>query len=533
MFRIYKIKLFAFIFTFLLSNLVSSTCLASLSQNFSVGNAKSIALGHAVTADPPGLDSIHYNPAGLVKLDGRQRQFNFVLGSFSLEAEFGEHNDEFIETLNGLTLNGEPIYGVEDDRVRQSSSETDGAAVMLPGVGLLELPFLALLTGGMSIQLSDPGVTLATMVYAPDAAGYTRPEDDTGRLQGSSLAITQLAYFTPTIAFRATDELSIGISLILTYQGLGFELDMRSTNIFTALSDGFLQGTCLNGGNDPILCENSLSPFDEVGTLNIEAENVFSPSFNIGILWEPTLWLTIGATYRHGGSTKLKGTYEYTYRETWTNFWSEFNGDGLIPLLPVGKAKDEGDVELTLISPRHIALGTKIALTPRLRVNLDIKWTEYSSWEKIEFEFGNNLDFLNLASVFSDDADPDRLVLNQFYEDSISYSLGLSYQWNDRLDLRVGYEDRPTAVPNDRADVFLPFGDAFLMGAGFEYKTDSAAIVDVALAYVHAEADVKGGESLNANSTSPEHLIYNPYPGLAFTTEVNAFLLEINYRSKF
>mgnify|MGYP002700424900 FL=1 len=216
MFRIYKIKLFTFIFTFLLSSLISSTCLASLSQNFSVGNAKSIALGHAVTADPPGLDSIHYNPAGLVKLDGRQRQFNFVLGSFSLEAEFGEHNDEFIETLNGLTLNGEPIYGVEDDKVRLSNSETDGAAVMLPGVGLVELPFLALLTGGMSIQLSDPGVTLATMVYAPDAAGYTRPEDDTGRLQGSSLAITQFAYFTPSIAFRATDDLSIGISLILT-----------------------------------------------------------------------------------------------------------------------------------------------------------------------------------------------------------------------------------------------------------------------------------------------------------------------------
>ena len=41
---------------------------AQLAQNIFIGNPKALALGNAVTADPPGIDAIHFNPAGLAKL---------------------------------------------------------------------------------------------------------------------------------------------------------------------------------------------------------------------------------------------------------------------------------------------------------------------------------------------------------------------------------------------------------------------------------------------------------------------------------
>ena len=44
---------------------------AQLAQNLTI-HPKALALGNAVTADPPGIMAIHYNPAGLTKLDGRQ-----------------------------------------------------------------------------------------------------------------------------------------------------------------------------------------------------------------------------------------------------------------------------------------------------------------------------------------------------------------------------------------------------------------------------------------------------------------------------
>ena len=45
---------------------------AVLTDNLTIVNAKAISLGNAVTADPPGVDSIHFNPAGLAKIKGRE-----------------------------------------------------------------------------------------------------------------------------------------------------------------------------------------------------------------------------------------------------------------------------------------------------------------------------------------------------------------------------------------------------------------------------------------------------------------------------
>src|SRR5690606_36495113 len=60
--------------------LLPVTCPAAIVENLTMGNAKALSLGNAVTADPPGLDSIHYNPAGLARLDGRQYNLK-VLGA--------------------------------------------------------------------------------------------------------------------------------------------------------------------------------------------------------------------------------------------------------------------------------------------------------------------------------------------------------------------------------------------------------------------------------------------------------------------
>ena len=42
---------------------------AALTENLTT-NVTAMALGNAVTADPPGIGSIHFNPAGLARLEG-------------------------------------------------------------------------------------------------------------------------------------------------------------------------------------------------------------------------------------------------------------------------------------------------------------------------------------------------------------------------------------------------------------------------------------------------------------------------------
>ena len=68
--------------------LITANANAVITDNLTIGNAKALALGHAVTADPPGIDSIHYNPAGLVRLKGRQAELKFVAGQLGVELKF-------------------------------------------------------------------------------------------------------------------------------------------------------------------------------------------------------------------------------------------------------------------------------------------------------------------------------------------------------------------------------------------------------------------------------------------------------------
>ena len=75
---------------------------------------KALSLGNAVTADPPGMASIHYNPAGLTKLDGRQigvTMLNVILKS---EATFNlpEDYDGDGELLN---FEDDPVIGKKSE----------------------------------------------------------------------------------------------------------------------------------------------------------------------------------------------------------------------------------------------------------------------------------------------------------------------------------------------------------------------------------------------------------------------------------
>ncbi|CAK9078596.1 Flagellar protein FilC, partial [Durusdinium trenchii] len=60
---------------------------AQLATNIAL-DVRAMSLGHAVTADPPGIMSIHFNPAGLARLEGRRMDLQFLGVDFALESEF-------------------------------------------------------------------------------------------------------------------------------------------------------------------------------------------------------------------------------------------------------------------------------------------------------------------------------------------------------------------------------------------------------------------------------------------------------------
>lgn len=64
-----------------------------LVTNLTIGNPKALALANSVTADPVGIDSIHFNPAGLALIDNRQVNVKLVSGYLDMSWSIGNRCD--------------------------------------------------------------------------------------------------------------------------------------------------------------------------------------------------------------------------------------------------------------------------------------------------------------------------------------------------------------------------------------------------------------------------------------------------------
>ena len=506
---------------------------AQLAQNIFIGNPKALALGNAVTADPPGIDAIHFNPAGLAKLRGRQYEIKGIAADFSLKAEFSPGPELqtafelFPETLSDPLVNGQ-------------TSELSGTSVMLPFFGLTEIPALLAATGGASFEVEEQNMVLATGVFAPMLLGLKREPDDPGIYSGEEVGITRLTYFSPTVAIPVSDRLSFGVGINFSYQGMALDTYIRAPLETTQFLDSV---------NELPLPDdlNIIKPYDTVGRLSMEMEDFLSVGFNFGILYEPYDWLSFGFLYQSETTSQLSGDYKMENTEEFM-----LTTEGLAPLGGAlgafGGAAfnatevEKGTVELEYLMPQNIAFGTSIKVLPNLKINFDVRWVEYSVWDELKFEFSNNVDFLNLSSVIytvaggfdvKDNADPDEMRIRRAYEDTWSVAIGAEYQWNDNLVLRAGYEPREGAIPSSSADLLFPIGDADLFTAGFGWQMSNTTRIDAAFGILYSEQSIDACESKNANTCQEGDVVYNPYYSMPFETETTAYIAAISFDKKF
>ncbi|MBV1920492.1 MAG: outer membrane protein transport protein, partial [Pseudomonadales bacterium] len=306
--------------------ILPSTSHAVLTDNLGIGNAKAISLGHAVTADPPGIDSIHFNPAGLAKLKGRQRQVKVITGSFAIEMEMGDYNSDRYQLLDlvdkGIIDQGLVLpEGFLFDESKNSTSQTEGASMMMPLFGLTDLPVLLFPLGGASYSAPESNITFGTNVYTPMAMGFYRADDDPGRFIGQRMSFMMLTYFSPSIAIQVTDEFSVGASINFNYVGVGLELPFRSPHAGILALAG-VQDLTGCGSGDALFNDfcGVLNPYDVIGTLTFEVEKELTFGFNIGFLWEPTPWAAFGVVYQSAVGMDMEGDYQWVNEQGWVDF---------------------------------------------------------------------------------------------------------------------------------------------------------------------------------------------------------------------
>jgi long-subunit fatty acid transport protein len=277
-----------------------------------VTSPTAMAMGNAVTADPPGIESIHFNPAGLARLSGLQH----------IDAVFGAsiRNPNHFETASDIDIGGfrdDPINGTSSGPVRQ--------AVALPFIGIPKARLPAVVVPGMGISYNAPDSrwTFGTMMYISQAMSIdrTKDPDDPARFDGRLLQLQRLVYLSPAAAFRYSDTLRFGISVPIAYANFGINTDFRAPNKLLGTVGQLQKAVCPDGNGTVVdtltfgFCgggpQGMIDPFKRAANINFDLHNSFDPTVNVGVLWEPRPWVSFGAVYQGGTKTTYTGNFMF------------------------------------------------------------------------------------------------------------------------------------------------------------------------------------------------------------------------------
>lgn len=491
---------------------------AALTENLAT-SVVGMSLGNAVTADPPGIDSIHFNPAGLARLDkGDTRQDSFFGASIRPYASFS--------APPGFDIGGwknDPVAGTSTGRVRQS--------IYIPGYGPAgKLP--AALGAGLGLSFHEPGsrFTFATATYITQAFGIVHTDaNDPANYDGHSTNIQRLVYLSPSMGYKYSDTLKFGLAVPIAHQGFALDTDMRFPNKLLGIIGTLQDGWCGDNGN-PLdtfgfgLCgggqEGRLRPFKRAGNFEADLSTNFDPTLNLGTLWEPVDWFAVGAVYQTGTTSVLTGKYTFTADPMFPQFVQGMYSSLLGPIVaslfgfPTSiPPTQSGNATLKLPYPDHFQTGLKLKVFDRVQLNMDAGWTNWKKWDNLTFQFDQNVKLLEMARLFGQ-ADPSKLVIPRKYENHWSYGFGLQVKVTDAFTLRAGYEPRKTSVPQSSIDLIAPLPDLTIKSLGFAYQFDSGMTVNAVASYASGKYKVPAEGSCNLNCSNFFNVIYNPYAGL-------------------
>ncbi len=521
-----------FIFgVFILIIIFSDYSIAAFHEQLAV-DTRAIALANTVTADPPGIMAIHYNPAGLVNLpDGKFFSMGITVPIIVKTSRF-KQDPEFEGYLGGY--NDDPLDGTE--------GTNSSGKMYLPGLNDT-IDFLIAPSIGVSHHEPESRWTFAIAEYAPFAIGLKHGDaNDPARYGGKSVYQQHLVYSAPAAGYRLTETFAIGMTVGLGQTAMGAEVDMRAPNEIVALTH--VLGEATAGLEIPVLSEmtlpppwfgGGLNPYDQLATLELTLRDDYSPNYNFGILWQPKQWFAFGACYQSSIKAQLTGTYSFKYSEDWQRMVQWFGSSPLLVVsagvldLPIEPVEEQtGTVTAEIEFPQRLQMGIKVKPFTCWSLLIDVHWAEWSAVKDNRFTFDQNIQLLQLVKLMGYTHGSRELYLNRNMKDTWHWSIGSELQVLDWLTLRCGYERRVASVRDNRFDLLYALPELENYGTGFGIQMESGVNIDFAAAYlINNSYKIDNNQSTNLNSTEFTDPVYNPYAGLDYEQETTAYIFSL------
>jgi long-subunit fatty acid transport protein len=492
---------------------------AELGDNLLV-DPVAMSLGNAVTADPPGIASIHFNPAGLARIEEDTRSDSVSVVSI--------RNPNTFQAAPDIDIGGwkdDPLSGTSSGSVRQR--------LYLPIIGLLpwHLPVLVLPSLGLAFHQPNSPFTFGTMSYPTMGLSFDRSDpNDPAAYDGKLVDIERIVYFSPTVGYKVSDTLRVGVGVPIAYGAMVINTDMRMPNPLLGIIGQLQQGFCPNGQSNVIdtfffgICgggkNGMLNPFNKVANMNLEMTAPIDPTINLGVLWEPVDWFALGAVLQGGTSTEYHGTYAISATPELPAFVGGLEHSLLGPLaaaitgMPQNiPAMQSGHVVADIPFPSRIQLGVKLKPVSFLQFNMDVSYADWAKWNSLTLQFDQNINLLESARIFGI-SNSSQLTLPVGARSVVNFSYGMQLHVTSDLTLRAGYEPRKSSIPNNQLDLIAPLPDTKLKSLGLEYKLGNGASISLAGTYMKGSYSIPARTDCNLNCDGFFNVVYNPYAAL-------------------
>jgi long-subunit fatty acid transport protein len=492
---------------------------------------EAISLANSVTARPPGIASIHYNPAGLSLMGD---------GDFIQQGLMGA----VIKRTNTFTQdpNFQGFNDIHDNLIKDPVAGTSGSS----NNGILYVPILdftlnwpvlpAPPLSGISHRNPGSNWTFGIGLYAPYAGGWSYPSDDPSRFEAQYVYIQHLIYFGPAVSYRVSKTLSIGAAFGAGQTAMGSSIDVRSPNAIVNITKAL--GDATQGGANPIsdltipfpLFGGGVGPYDSFGNLSFAMRDDFSPSYNLGALWEPYDWLSFGLSYNSAINAHMTGKYIFAYSQKFQNMVGWEGSTALMVIissifdLPTQATSAQiGNISMDMTLPQLVNFGVKLKPIKRLSLLADLHWSNWSTTSQYVMQFDQRIQLLQLAKFMGYTGGDYNMVLARNMKDTLTWSGGIEYQALDWLALRAGYEKRTSSFPDNVYDLLsMPTLDYYGVGLGIKLKDN--VDIDLCFGYLTGKQYAADNSSVNLNSTVLGAGVQNPYAGLNVQTDMSLYV---------
>jgi long-chain fatty acid transport protein len=224
----------------------------------------------------------------------------------------------------------------------------------------------------------------------------------------------------PTVAFNLTDNLSVGLGANVMWSRLTIK-QYYPWAIFPG-----------SGGTEPD------------GTLKGQGDG-FGFGGNLGLTWKIGERHTVAFSYRSQMDVDYEGDVELS---------------NITPTAAFLGVTSRSSFDSSIAFPNILAAGYGIQLTDRLRLESNVEWLEFSRFDSLPIDAGNNNIILP----------PSSQNVPQNWRDTFTVGIAGDYQLTDRWVVRAGYQYYESPVPDSTFSTTIPDADQNVITLGLAYE---------------------------------------------------------------